>query len=162
LAAQENSPAKNELLFSRSTATHEKENFSFSWSEGEGGWGWFLSLWVMGCCGSQCSAKKEDKHQQAQLAPQFISLLRKEKTNHQLWAELRAQQLIGLFFAVGEREGKSTLPSFLHLFFSADGAEEKREEKREERRVAGRFALLHSNQRFPFRLGLPKPNPTTL
>ena len=81
---------------------------------------------------------------------------------HQLWAELRAQQLIGLFFAVGEREGKSTLPSFLHLFFSADGAEEKREEKREERRVAGRFALLHSNQRFPFRLGLPKPNPTTL
>ena len=43
------------------------------------------------------------------------------------------------------RWSSETLPSFLHLFFSAAGAEEKREEKREERRVAGRCVELISS-----------------
>ena len=82
---------------------------TLQWSEGERELGSRIVFgWVKGGCKPQATSPKR------RLAPSTNhSLLRKEKTNHQLWAELRAQQLIGLFFAVGVRVGLNEFDELL-------------------------------------------------
>ena len=83
----------------------------------EGCWlWWFVSLGVMGCCGSQCSAKKEDK------PPQQSQPDKEEQLNQQTNLSLSflcCSRSVELFFVGGYRRHSRYLPqsNSLHQFF---------------------------------------------